>query len=175
MESYFNQSLNNKFSSYSFATRLSLYEGPQNIETLISDFIKQREEQAKKEGIRETIEKIMSLARKQIDDYVLLITKIVDIVYEEVKRQPSEFNFNTIKVQTNFYFDTHKISILFIIDTNPENELKFANLLHEIEKIVFQKDHFVAELLYVNQNDSNIDYESITQDYPYHRKFKDVV
>ena len=169
IKSFVNQEIANSFSSYSLSSRLKLFEGPQEIETLIAKHIKEREEKAKREGYQAAIEEMRTEARKQIDQYIFLVTKIVDIVRDVATKKFNENELKIVDARTNFHLDSFHINTLFVIKASLEKEFEFTQILNSIENLVLQEEHFVADLLYVNAKDKELDQSSIDNDYPFIR------
>lgn len=168
--------LSQDFLTFPFVARLDLFKGP-DIRQLISEYVEYKVQEAKKEafkeGYKEAIEKIKEAINKEIEDYMALVTKIVDLVYEITKKEFK--NLKIIEERTNFYFGSKWIKVLFIIEaTSPEDEIDFSNFLNEVEKIVFDKLNYVCELLFINKKNVEIDRESLNNDYPFVRKRKNI-
>ena len=109
------------FSNFFLYPQLNLFQGPQNIEELVTNFIKYKEEKARKEGAEETIKSIITAIRQEIDGYIGLITKIVDFVYDAAPKKIGSADFKIEEIRTNFCFETKAINVLFIIDANLDN------------------------------------------------------
>src|SRR3990167_6190839 len=120
IKTFVNQEIASSFSSYSISSRLKLFEGPQEIETLISKHIKDREEKARRDGYQKAIEEIETEVRKQIDQYIFLLTKIVDIVREVSTKKIGENELKILESRTNFHLDSFHIGVLFVINTSLE-------------------------------------------------------
>jgi hypothetical protein len=160
------------FSNFLIYPQLNLFQGPQNIEELVTNFIKYKEEKARKEGAEETVKSIITAIRQEINNYIGLITKIVDFVYEAASKKIGSADFKVEEIRTNFCFETRAINVLFIIDANFDNEFSFSLLLNEVEKTVLQREGFVADMLYINKKKVELDYNSINSDYPYLRNLE---
>lgn len=169
IKSFVNQEIANSFSSYSLSSRLKLFEGPQEIETLIANHIKEREEKAKREGYQAAMEEMRTEARRQIDQYIFLVTKIVDIVRDVARKKFNENELKILEARTNFHLDSFHINTLFVIKASLEKEFEFTQILNSIKSFVLQEDQFVAELFYVNTKDNELDHCSIDNDYPFVR------
>jgi len=170
VKSYLDSKELDNFLSYSAVSNLGLFSGPQGIDNLISDYIKQREEAARQEGVKEVIEKLVSRIRAQTENYMLLITRIVDFIYELIGKDFKEKDIKIIEARTNFYLETQWINVLFVIDADSENELAFSQMLSDIQRFILEKEHHIAEIFYVNTRDATIDKDSVYADYPYIRK-----
>ena len=163
------------FLTFPFVARLNLFRGP-DIYQLISEYVECRIQEAKKEafreGFEEAIERIKEAINKEIEDYMALVTKIVDFIYEIVKKEFKDLKI--IEERTNFYFGSKWIKILFIIETeSSELEIGLSNFLNEVEKVVFNKLNYVCELLFLNKKNVEIDQESLNNDYPFIRRRED--
>lgn len=165
-----NYDLNESFSRFSSLSDLNLFTGPQGIDILISEVIKQKEEEAKKEGRLEAFREISSEVIKQIESYVMLLTRIVDFITEMINVEFKGKDIKIIQARTNFDFNTFKINILFIIDANPGGELAFLGLSNGAERAILESDNFIAELFYINKRGSELDESTIECDYPFIRK-----
>lgn len=172
LKAYEPAKISEDFSSYLLCSRLNLFQGPQDIERLVSDFIKDKEEKARKEGAEEAVKSIITAIRQGIDNYIALITKIVDFVYDAASKKLGSVDFKIEEIRTNFCFETKAINILFIIDANFDNEFSLSFLLNEVEKTVLQREGFVADMLYINKKNVELDYNSINSDYPYVRNLE---
>ena len=163
------------FLTYPYVARLELFKGP-DIRQLISKYVEYRIQEARKEafkeGYKEAIEKIKEAINKEIEDYMALVTKIVDLVYEIAKKEFKDLKI--IEERTNFYFGSKWIKVLFIIEASCEDEIDFSNFLNEVEKIVFDKLNYACELLFLNKKNVEIDQESLNNDYPFVRKRKNI-
>ena len=169
IKTFVNQEIASSFSNYSLSSRLKLFEGPQEIETLISKHIKDREQKAKREGYQAALEEIGAEARKQIDQYIFLVNKIAGIVRDVVTKKFPENELKILESRTNFHFDSFHIDILFMIETSLEKEFEFTQILNAIKSFVLQEDQFVAELFYLNIRGKELDQCSIDNDYPFLR------
>ncbi|RKY43983.1 MAG: hypothetical protein DRP81_06225 [Candidatus Omnitrophota bacterium] len=172
LKSYNIFQISEDFLSYPFVARLELFKGP-DIRQLISKYVEYRIQEAKeeafKEGYKEAIEKIKETINKEIEDYMALVTKIVDLVYETAKKEFKDLKI--IEERTNFYFSSKWIKILFIIETeSSESEIDFSNFLNEVEKVVFDKLKYACELFFLNKKNVEIDQDSLNNDYPFIRK-----
>jgi hypothetical protein len=172
LKSYNLFQISQDFLTFPFVARLNLFKGP-DIRQLISEYVEYRVQEARKEafkeGFEEAIGKIKETISKEIEDYMALITKIVDLVYEIVKKEFKDLKI--IEERTNFYFGSKWIKILFIIETeSSESEIDFSNFLNEVEKVVFDKLKYACELLFLNKKNVEIDQDSLNNDYPFIRK-----
>lgn len=173
VKDFVSDNISNDFDTYSSVAKLELFEALGNVsslESLVREFIKKREEEAKKQGIKETIETIEKEVRSQIEGYILLLTKIVDFVKDSVNKVGLASKVEIVSSRTNFFFDTKWISILFVIKSEIQTEIDFSNLLTQVQNIIFQKEGFLSELLYVNSQKTKIDEMALSADYPYFRK-----
>lgn len=169
IKAYVNQEIADSFSNYSLSSRLKLFEGPQEIEALIAKHIRDKEEKAKKEGYQAAIEEMRAEARKRIDQYIFLVTKIVDIVREVATKKFGGNELRILESRTNFHLDSFQVNVLFVVETSLEKEFEFTQILNSIKNFVLQEDQFVAELFYVNTKDKELDHCSIDNDYPFVR------
>jgi len=163
-------SIADQFSTYSVSTTLDLFEGDPSVKSLIADYIRQQVEDAKKEGALEAVSRINSEVGKAIDNYVLLVTKIVDTVKEAASNQFAPQDLIITDSRTNFDFATRMIKILFVIDADFEKEFLFSGLINEVEQFVFKKENFLSEILYINKRGSTVDSAAVCEDYPFSRK-----
>lgn len=151
---------------------LGLFENHQIIKEVSSNYIKNEVEKAKKEGYKEALVKIARELKKKIDEYILFLTKIANIVSNITKKEFKTQELKITTIRTNFYFDTRQINILFIIDGDIENEIRFSSILNEVEKAILKTENFIAELFYINSRNRKLDKNSIECDYPFFRKIK---
>lgn len=150
--------------------RSNFYGDPQVIEDAINTYRKNEEEKAKKEGYAEAFTKIAKTIKKKIDNYISSLTEIADIVSSVTKEAFKDEELKITAIRTNFYFDTGRINILFIIDGDIEREVRFCSILNEVEKFILEEENLIAELFYINRRGKELDEESIKRDYPFVRK-----
>lgn len=164
--------ISNSFSNYSLSTRLNLFESEteDSVKTIVEQFVKQKLNEARKEGEKRVLQNIAREVKKWTDDYLILINKIVEILSETAKENLAKGDFKIIEARTNFHFDTRAINILFIIDAGLKDEIEFCGLISETKKSVFQEDNFLAEIFYINKRNAEIDLDSVYSDLPYYRK-----
>ena len=172
LKAYINPEIASSFSSYSLSSRLKLFEGPQEIEALISKHIKDREKKARREGYQAALKEMSAEVLKQIDQYIFLVTKIVDIVQEVATKRFQENELKILESRANFHLDSFNINVLFIIKAPLEREFEFTQLLNSIKSFVLQEEQFVAELFYINAKNKELDQISINNDYPFVRSNK---
>ncbi|PIY82939.1 MAG: hypothetical protein COX96_04540 [Candidatus Omnitrophica bacterium CG_4_10_14_0_2_um_filter_44_9] len=164
--------LSGDFSNFLLTQQVMLYQNQEDLLALVLDFIKAKEEKAKKEGILEVVEKITSEIKKQMQTYVDLVTKIVDFIYATAKEEFKDKDLKILVSRTNFCFETKGINILFIIDASFENELTFSTMLHEVSQMVLEQDNFISELFYLNKRNIELDEDLIMNEYPFQRKIE---
>lgn len=153
--------------------REGLFGDPEVVKKIISEYTRRYElKRAQEKGYKKALIDIQREVRKQVDGYISLLTKISDFVYEITEEPFKEFDFKVTGIRTNFYFETQRINILFVIDTDFEAERFFSDLLDEVEKTILDKENFVAELFYINGRSKKLDETSIEHDYPIFRKIK---
>ena len=152
--------------------RLDLFESSEIIKDAISKFIERESERIKKEGYKEALAEIIGGVRKQVDNYISLITKIADFVDDVTNKKFKKLDFKLTEVRTNFYFETQRINILFVIDADFKDEIPFSNFLNELEQTILKAENFIAELFYVNRRNTKLDKTSIECDYPCLKKLK---
>jgi len=169
---YESSEINKGFSSYLFCSGLNLFQGPQDIEELVANFIKDKEEKARKEGAIEAVKKIVAAIKQEAENYIALITRIVDFIYAVSAKKLGPTEFKIDEIRTNFCFETRAINVLFIIDADSENEFDFSALLNAVEKTVLEEEGFIADMLYINKRNVELDYESITNDHPFVRNLE---
>ena len=100
LKSYDLFQISEKILTYPFVAHLELFKGP-NIHQLISEYVEYRVQQAKKEAYKEAVEKIKEGVNKEIEEYMALVTKIVDLVYETAKKEFKDLKI--VEERTNFY------------------------------------------------------------------------
>ena len=163
-----------KFNSFSAFENSSPFEGP-DVKTLL-DFAKS---QSFIEGYQTGVDKGYNLAlknieaniTKQLDNYILLNTKIADFIAEEIKVKFKLEEFKLIETRANFYkFSGGLVNIVFVIETEIENQLWLASLLSGIEKKIFEEDKMICELMFINKKGKEVDTELLCCNYPFFRK-----
>jgi len=171
--------ISREFWSHFLFRKLHLFRGPQDVETVVSDFIEEetaiREQDAKAKGAAESAElteKIGSTVVVLADDYLSLILKIGEFAYEEAGKEFTDEELRIVQVRTDFDFHSWLVRVLFLIDADPAIEPRFCQVLAEIEKGVLLQERFVAQLLCMNKRDREIDSESIRENYPFVAKVR---
>jgi hypothetical protein len=161
------------FSQFSLT---DMFDDKEKIRALVTQFIEHKVEEAKRQGAQEAILKLRTEVERQIDNYVLVITKIVDMINhvarEEFKASDPKLGLKVVESRTNFDLYNMAIKLLFIIDADLEAELEFSDLLSRTEKFVLEKEGFLSDIFYINKRNSTLDYDSISQDYPFVRTSK---
>lgn len=158
------------FSGSSFATDpLNSFYDVQRIKEEIAQYVAFRVKEAKREGAHEVLSNLKSITLQEINDYIGLVTKIVDVVIkmiEDLKKKASGIDLNIVESRTNFDYIGKEVKVLFIIDADIDNEKEFSNLLDELKRVVFEKENYVTEILYINKRDVKLDEVSINNDFP---------
>jgi len=145
-------------------------EDKRQIDDLIKNYLIQK---AKEEGKKEITEKLSKRIKKKVDNYIKIITEVVDDIYKYIKTHYKETDFKIIEERTDFNFNTFEIKILFIIDTSIENEMKFLSLLSDRQQKLLNGKKYFAEFLYINKrNCKTIDIDSVNLDFPFIRARK---
>lgn len=125
---------------------------------------------AREKGYEDAIGRILENITKEINDYMELITRITDFVYEKVTKDFKDIKI--IEARTNLYFGTKFIRVLFIVETEYERELELIKLFNEIKSIVLNKKNVISEIFVLNKKDTEIDNFSLEADYPFIRNFQ---
>ena len=148
-------------------SKVESFENKKQICDLIKNYLIQK---AKEEGRREMTEKLFKRMKKKVDNYIKIITEVVDDIYKYIKTHYKETEFKIIEERTDFNFNTFEIKILFIIDTSIENEMKFLSLLSDRQQKLLNEKKYFAEFLYINKrNCKAIDIDSVNLDFPFIR------
>lgn len=128
--------------------------------------------EAKMQGANEALEQRREHAKKAIGDYVLVVTKIVEVAYEVVKTQMAEekIDIRIVEARTIFDFITKEIKILFVIDADENGEKEFSDLIIASELFVWDRENYFADILFINSRGSALDQHAIECDYPFVRK-----
>ncbi len=142
------------------------FGNPQYVKKLIDNFVNYKINEARREGFKEALSKIEESAKKQVNGYINLVTRVADFVINEAPKLLEKAGFRIIETRTKFHFDTREISLLFITDSSLEDEITFSNFLMQTEKDILRGENFVAELFSINKRDVDLDYDSINNDYP---------
>lgn len=169
LKSYRFPNIGENFSSFSVFSNINLFIGTLDAEKFVSKFIENKLEEAKKEGFQKAIDRLEINIRKGIDNYISLVTRIVDFIHREIDKE-TEKDLKIIETRTNFYFGTNSIKALFIIDSKLDDEMYFSNFLNKVEHEVFSEENFICELFYINKRNAKLDKPSIATDYPFIRK-----
>lgn len=154
--------------------KLHLFTGPLDPKIMVARFIEEqtmmREGDAKARGVtasEEFIERARVRFLGLINDYLTLILRIGEFVYDRVSKEFTEQELKIVQVRTDFDFRTWLVRILFLINAQPYKILLFRELLGGIEKAVLLEGRFVAQLFSVNERDLDVDFERIFVNYPY--------
>jgi hypothetical protein len=160
------------FSQVHPAEVLEPFEGEQtykNIPHLIKRYETQQIDElqrAKKEGYDKALLELRAKVKERINQYLFFLTQVTDAVYTKADEKFKECDFKISKIRTNFYFDTQRINLLFIIDADYKYEKDFHKSLLEIEQFVLKTKNSVVELLYLNNRSKTLDTISISCDFP---------
>lgn len=159
--------------------QLELFRGPVDPKALVSDFLEQesavRQEDAGAEGAIEPVEHSEGIKPEVIEyvgDYLSSILRIGESICNMVSKEFTDRELKVVQVRTNFDFHTWVVKILFLIDADPRKELRFSQLLNQIEKVILLKERFMPELIFVNRRNTEIDCSSLRRDFPFAGKIR---
>ena len=125
------------------------------------------------QGVKSIINKLDKYITDLLDQHILLNTRITDFVKKEIESKFQTEGFVLKEARASFNdFSSKNIKILFIIETEIENELWFASLLSNLEKKIFEENNSIAELMYINQRDKELDRGLVESNYPSKREFQ---
>jgi len=108
---------------------------------------------------------------KLLERYTFLTIKIVDFVKEEISKKYRVEVFKLIEARPDLYkFVTKTIEVVFVIDTDIENQQWFVSLLNGLEKKILLEDRYVVELRFINTSGKTIDKNLLESNFPFVRK-----
>jgi hypothetical protein len=148
---------------------ISLFDDVPRLKEEIARFIDLKVQEAKKQATREVLVQLKKQASKEIDGYMRLVTKIVDItikIANEHKKNNDKFDLKILEARTNFDFLHKEIKLLFIVDSDIDSETNFSEILNIMESTVLEKENYLSDILYINSRGSELDTGSIDKDFP---------
>ncbi len=155
------------FSSFSSSPPFSDFD----IQALIDTAKSQSFVEGFMKGQEEAIGTVDEFVTAQIEKFILLNTKITDFVKKVVERHKTD-KIKLVEARVNFnHLTSGIVSILFIIESDIEQELWFAQLLSRLGKIVLEQDKHIAELRFINQKGKKINKGLINSEFPRKRLF----
>ena len=119
-------------------------------------------------GPPETTERLV----QPISDYLALIIRIGEAVSSEVHKEFTNEQVRIAQVRASFDFRSWLVKVMFVIDADIEEELRFSQMLHQLENIVLHSNSFAAELDYVNKRKGPLDCDSLRRRYPFVARVK---
>ncbi|MEW6534993.1 MAG: hypothetical protein AB1454_05160 [Candidatus Auribacterota bacterium] len=143
----------------------SVFDGPQKFDELaleFAHFIMKIRELGKKDAFNQ----IQEEAKEKVKTYIKTIVSLAKSINDKSLKCLQE-DFNIIEVRAKLCPRTQWIDLNFIIDSSFDNELKFTKVLTEIKQEFLRQNNLMAEILFINQKDSGIDYSSLKNDYPF--------
>ncbi len=135
----------------------------------LNDYFQKKINLAIKEGYqkaqKDLVENIEKLLRLEINNYFKITTSIADNLYNKTKEV---FGDSIIIVDTraNFFFGTHIIKLLLIIECDYAKEIEFVKLIQTFEKEALENNKYVCEILYVNKKETELNSTAIGVDFP---------
>ena len=159
--------------------QLQHFRGSSDPRTTVVSFL--REEAARREAELDTPypaarsdapEDVVAVTVQPMCDYLLLIQKIGQAMCDEVNKEFGKEEVRVVQVRTSFDFRHWFIKVLFIMDADPERELRLSQMVNDLERIVLLSDSFAAELDYVNRRDGNLDCDLLRRQYPFVAKVR---
>ena len=166
------KNLPNSFVRFCVSEESVKFDDDVQVNQLIQQYIKNQVAEAKRQGARDAFEQLDAELKKIASHYMALVTKIVDFVRMVVKERGPKAEISLLESRTNFDFFTQEIKILFIIDSNLEEEFLFSSILSKTEQEVLEIENTDSQLTYINKRGNKIDQETIYNDYPFVRNEK---
>ena len=144
-----------------------------DIDVLIKVKAQEAWEKGREFGIKESKQKarteekgrIRKYVAKEVQDYVSMVTKVSDYT-KKMAVETIKDGFNIKEIRTKFDLINRDINLLFVIDTKPENETAFANVIINVRKEILHKKDYIANLWYINIQNGKTDNALISQDFP---------
>jgi hypothetical protein len=158
---------------------LALFRGPVDPKDVVNDFIKK--ETARMERQHQAMGTVVpsdgcQMAETElvqpINEYLELILEIGRAMCGEIQKQFDEERVRVAQVRTKFDFRYWLIRVLFVIDADPEEELRISQMLNQLEKMVILSAPYAAELDYANKRDGQVDAEFLRRSYPFVAKVR---
>jgi hypothetical protein len=159
--------------------QLQFFRGSQDPRTTVVDFLK---EEAARLHTDPTVlhpvppsdpeQGIVTGTVQPICDYLLLILKIGQAMCDEVGREFLNDEVRVAQVRTSFDFRHWFVRVLFVIDADPDKELRFSQMANDLERMVLLSDSFAAEVDYVNKRYQDLDYDLVRDRYPFVAKVR---
>ncbi len=154
---------------YIDSENLELFADKEMLQSLVENYLQMTIEKARQEGYQEAQKDFSGVIEKklklEINKYINLVTKIADDTYNKTNMIFQE-SLHIVETRTNFAFGTHRIKLLLIIECDSNKEVEFAKFLYDIEKVIFEKNGYFCELLYINKKGIDLNMISISIDYP---------
>jgi len=164
-----NRVFNNGITEFTLEQELNLFNDSAEVKTLLTKFIEDELEKARKQGAQEQLQKIEAEVRKDFRNYTRLVSSIVDYVNDQAPKKLHGKDFKIQESRANFDFYLTEVHLLFIIDADLDMEFEFSKLLTETRKEILEVENVYADLFYINSRHGQIDKRSIAQDYPAQR------
>ena len=140
------------------------FDGPQNFQALLRETI----ERAKQQGFVEAIDKISESITDHLKKHISEVIRTASLVESIAKK--SLPNLQIKDCRSKFCFDLGWINVFFLINASLEDAILFSYLLHGFEQAILKEDNFIIETFFVNDQDKEIDYSAIKNDYPFNIK-----
>jgi hypothetical protein len=107
-----------------------------------------------------------------VSSYLSLIMRIGEAMSDQIRKEFSSEQVRIAQVRASFDFRSWLVRVMFVIDAEADEELRIAQMLHQLESIVLHSDSFAAELDYVNKRTGVLDFNSLRSRYPFVAKVK---
>ncbi len=150
---------------------INLFNNVKSIREAMAHHLEYVLREAKRQGESEALERLKERAKKEAHEYILIVTKIVEVAYEVVRTQMAEekIDIKIVEARTSFDFITKEIKILFVIDADEKGEKEFSEFVIASELFVLNRENYLADILYLNSRDSTLDQQAIGYDFPFVR------
>ncbi len=140
-----------------------LISGPQTFQYLLENEIAKAKQVGYESGYRDANTEIESRIKKRIETYISSVIKVGALAHSLA----AKLNVKITHFFVNFCFDTGAIDTMFVIDSPVEDEILFSQVLDEAEQKILKEDKFIAEALFVNKRNKDIDFATLKNNYPF--------